>query len=138
MAGEIVSRFANQLGQELAAAEAQRTQRSSNPGSIGQLDPSSRNRSLIMGDVADNAEFFALLKQFINAWCDRRALRPLSRILGPYLAFNGLGDSWGEILNALKAVRMLCRNDISASELETVHALIRAAERALHKSLGHD
>jgi hypothetical protein len=41
-----------------------------------------------MSDLADNAEFFALLNELIDKWCDRRALRPLSRMLGPYLAFN--------------------------------------------------
>ena len=86
-----------------------------------------------MGDVADNAEFFALLKQLIEKWCDRRALKPLSRMLGPYLAFDGLTDGWGEILSALKSVHTLCRDDLSDAEIESSEfCLILAAERALH------
>ena len=85
-----------------------------------------------MGDVADNGEFFALLKQLIDKWCDRRALKPLSRMLGPYLAFDGLTDGWREILSALKDVHALCRSDLSDAESKAVNVLIRAAERALH------
>ena len=86
-----------------------------------------------MMDIGDNTEFFALLRSLIDAWCDHHALKPLSRVLGPYLAFDGLTDGWGEILNALKDVRAVCREDISEAELETVGALICAAERALHR-----
>jgi hypothetical protein len=86
-----------------------------------------------MMTIGDNAEFFALLRSLIDVWCDHHALKPLSRVLGPYLAFNGLTDGWGEILSALKDVRVLCREEISEAELETVGALIRAAERALHR-----
>ncbi len=83
--------------------------------------------------IGDNTEFFALLRSLIDAWCDHHALKPLSRVLGPYLAFDGLTDGWGEILNALKDVRALCREDISEAEVETMEALIRAAERAMYR-----
>ena len=61
--------------------------------------------------ISNNIEFFSVLRSLIDSWCDRRALKPLCRLLGPYLAFNGLTDSWGEILSALKAVRAQCRED---------------------------
>ncbi len=83
--------------------------------------------------IGDNTEFFALLRSLIDAWCDHHALKPLSRVLGPYLAFDGLTDGWGEILDALKDVRALCREDISEAEVETMEALIRAAERAMYR-----
>jgi hypothetical protein len=85
-----------------------------------------------MSDVAGNEDFFALLKQLIDKWCDRRALKPLSRMLGPYLAFDGLTDGWGEILSALKSIHALCRSDLYDAEAKAVDVLIRAAERALH------
>ena len=72
---------------------------------------------------SNNAEFFAALRSLIDACCDRRALKPLSQLLGPYLAFNGLTDSWGEILIALKAVRAHCSEDFSGTQLETIDAL---------------
>jgi hypothetical protein len=77
---------------------------------------------------SNNAGFFAALRGLIDAYCDRRALKPLSRLLDPYLAFNGLTDSWGEILIALKAVRAHRREDFSGTQLETIDALIHAAE----------
>ena len=83
--------------------------------------------------IGNNIEFFTVLRSLIDAWCDRHALKPLSRVLGPYLAFDGLTDGWGEILNALKDVRALCREDNSKAEVETMEALIRAAERALYR-----
>jgi hypothetical protein len=85
--------------------------------------------------ISNNTEFFAALRSLIDSWCDRRALKPLSWLLGPYLAFNGLTDSWGEIVSALKGVRAYCREDFSGTELETIDALIRAAEGAVHRGL---
>jgi hypothetical protein len=85
--------------------------------------------------ISNNIEFFAALKSLIDSWCDRRALKPLSRLLGPYLAFNGLTDSWGEILSALKAARAHCREELLGTELETIDALICAAEGAVHRGL---
>ena len=87
-----------------------------------------------METIANNAEFFAAFKGLIDSWCDRRALKPLARVLGPYLAFNGLTDGWGEILNGLKAVRALRDDDISEAEMDTVRELIHAAERAVSRS----
>jgi hypothetical protein len=84
---------------------------------------------------SNNAEFFAALRSLIDSCCERRALKPLSRLLGPYLAFNGLTDSWGDILIALKAVCAHCREDISETELETMEALIRAAEEVVRRGL---
>jgi hypothetical protein len=85
--------------------------------------------------ISNNIEFFSVLRSLIDSWCDRRALKPLFRLLGPYLAFNGLTDSWGEILSALKAVRAQCREDFLGTELETIDALICAAEVAVHRGL---
>jgi hypothetical protein len=88
--------------------------------------------------ISNNPQFFAALRSLIDSWCDRRALKPLSRLLRPYLAFNGLTDSWGEVLGALKAVRAHCREDLSGAELETIDALIRAAKGAVHRGLNRN
>jgi hypothetical protein len=85
-------------------------------------------------DIADNAEFFVVLRRVIDAWCDRRALRPLSLILGPYLAFDGLTDTWGKLLTALKTVSAHCQKDISEAELDRVRDLIRAAEPVVYRN----
>ncbi len=51
-----------------------------------------------------NEAFFAELRSLIDAWCDRRCLRPLATILPAYTSFNGMNDGWGELLNALKSL----------------------------------
>lgn len=88
-----------------------------------------------MKDIADNAEFFAILRGLIDAWCERRALRPLAMVLGPYLAFDGLTDTWGSLLTGLKTVSATYRKDISEAELESVRDLIRAAEPVVYRNL---
>ena len=86
------------------------------------------------GEAIDsNAVFFARLRSLIDSWCNRRALRPLASVLGPYLAFDGLTDSWGQILEALKTIRALCREDATEAEMDAVEKLIRAAEAALNR-----
>ena len=87
-----------------------------------------------MKDIADNAEFFAILRRLIDAWCERRALRPLAVVLGPYLAFDGMTDTWGNLLNALKLVSARYHMDISESELDSVKDLIRAAEPVVYRN----
>ncbi|HLY44218.1 MAG TPA: hypothetical protein VKQ73_01460 [Stellaceae bacterium] len=85
-----------------------------------------------MTGFTTNEEFFAALRALILAFCDRHALRPLSHILGPYLAFNGLTDSWGELHQGLRNLRAFCRDELSDAELEAIGALIAAADKALH------
>jgi hypothetical protein len=86
-----------------------------------------------MKPITSNEEFFAILKGLIHTWCDRRALKSLSWVLGPYLAFNGLTDGWGELLTAMKSIRSFCSNELSEVELETLGELIRTAERAVYR-----
>jgi hypothetical protein len=83
-----------------------------------------------MKPIVSNTEFFATLKSLIYSWCDRRALNPLARVLGPYVAFAGLTDSWGELLEALKTIVASCRCDISESEMDTLR---KPAERAVYR-----
>ena len=80
-----------------------------------------------------NHEFFAALRALIEKWCDRRCLKALYRILGAYLSFNGLTDSWGELRAALQDVRAFARTELTPDELREVDDLIRAADRVLHK-----
>jgi hypothetical protein len=41
----------------------------------------------------------------IDAWCDRRELRALARLLPAWLVNNGLTDDWRDALEALSAIR---------------------------------
>ena len=79
-----------------------------------------------------NVEFLQALGNLINGWCDKRSLRPLSRILGPYLSFNGLTDGWAELAAGLKAVRAQDYEAITAEDAVVINELIRATDKAIH------
>lgn len=81
-----------------------------------------------------NDDIFEALRSLIDAWCDRRSFRPLSRILGPYISFNGMTDGWTELATGLKAIRAVDRDQLTASELTTVDDLIRLIDKAIYGS----
>ncbi len=82
--------------------------------------------------LQNNAEFFATLKTLIDAWCDRRELSPLARLLPAYVAFNGLTDGWGDLLAALRHIQAFSRDKLTESERATLADLIHAATIALN------
>ncbi|HXQ49589.1 MAG TPA: hypothetical protein VN802_00715 [Stellaceae bacterium] len=79
-------------------------------------------------------QLFPALRQLIDAWCDRRALRALSRVLGAYLVFAGLTDSWGELRRALHEARVFARAELLPDELETIGAMIATIDQALARA----
>ena len=87
-----------------------------------------------MAKFSTNDEFFRALRTLIEKWCDRRCLKALHRILGAYLAFNGLTDGWGELCIALQDVRAFARAELKADELIEVDDLIRVAEQRLQRT----
>lgn len=85
-----------------------------------------------MKPIASNEEFWGAIDGLIDSWCERRALKPLSWVLRPYFAFNGLTDGWTDLLNGFKSIHLRCRDDVSEQELEILCELIRTAKRALN------
>jgi len=81
--------------------------------------------------ISSNEQFFDVLKALVEAWCERRCLPPLARVLGPYIWLNGLTDGWADLQDALKSVRASDRDVISEAELNSVSDLINAIDRAL-------
>jgi hypothetical protein len=79
-----------------------------------------------------NDEFLQALGSLIDGWCNKRALRPLSRVLGPYLSFNGLTDGWAELARGLKSVRAQDRDMLTAEEIATINDLIRVTDTAIY------
>lgn len=80
-----------------------------------------------------NADFLDRLKELVEVWCDRRALRPLARVLPAYTAFNGMTEGWGTLLAALKNVLTFCPEDITKTEASKLGDLIRSAKDAVHR-----
>jgi hypothetical protein len=71
------------------------------------------------------------IDQLIDNWCDRRALKPLRFILGRYPIYNGLTDEWATLLDALKDIKGLCRDDLAGDERKTLVELINTIEDML-------
>ena len=88
-----------------------------------------------MAEIASSDEFFRLLRSLIDAWCDRRCLKALNRILPAYLGFNGLTDGWGGLLSALRNVREFAKDELTEPEMETVSNLLTAASKAIYGSV---
>lgn len=75
--------------------------------------------------VERSRKLFRPLKVLIEAWCDRRAVKPLASILPPYVAFNGQEDSWRGILKALIDIQSSDTGEFPKGENDTVKELIR-------------
>jgi hypothetical protein len=86
-----------------------------------------------MVEPSTNLEYLEAVRSLVDGWCERRTLRPLSIILGPYLGFTGLTDGWTMLCDALKSIRALCRETISQADLEAINDLIRVSEKAIYR-----
>ncbi len=86
-----------------------------------------------MRDYASNDELLADLRGLIERWCDQRKLGPLYRILGGYLALNGLTDGWADLLEALKATRAIGFESLGQKDWDTLCDLIHATEGIVYR-----
>jgi hypothetical protein len=60
------------------------------------------------------------LDGLINAWCERRALRPLAFLLAAYPAVSAHQVQEFELLEALKNLKSLCRDHLTSEELRLI------------------
>lgn len=74
-----------------------------------------------------------LLRQLIDRWCERRALRPLRVILQCYPLASGLTDEWALLATGLKTIRVQFANDLVAEELDQVIELQQLAESVVYR-----
>jgi hypothetical protein len=63
---------------------------------------------------------FATVDSLIDAWCERRALKPLRYILQGYPLGSGLTDDWHQFKEALENVRAFCRDDLTREEAREI------------------
>ena len=80
-------------------------------------------------------DLYRTLDTLIDHWCERRALRPLQRLLREYPGVFAHTDQKFALLHALKDVRDLCRKDLTAEECVWVGQLCRLMEEALSGAL---
>ena len=72
------------------------------------------------------------LDTLIDHWCERRAIRPLQYLLRAYPGPLAHTDQKYELLDALKDVKGLCRDDLTLEERQ----LLNEAHNTLEDSLG--
>lgn len=80
---------------------------------------------------SDAPDVLTDVSTLIDAWCDRRELRALARLLPAWLANNGLTDGWADVLDALRAIRADQR--LPDDEAAVVERSIAAVERAVYR-----
>jgi hypothetical protein len=78
-----------------------------------------------------NDEFLSALRALIDRLCDERRFAPLAKVIPAYLAYNGLGDGWYEMLNALKAARGLGPDAFSDADWNVLNDLIHVVDLAV-------
>jgi hypothetical protein len=76
-----------------------------------------------------------ILIWLIDQWCERRSLRPLRFILRAYPAPLVHTDNFGDLLDALKDVKGLCREEPTNDELSHVISSINELEDYIEKRL---
>jgi hypothetical protein len=70
------------------------------------------------------------VSDLIDAWCQRRALRPLRYVL-PHWPHNGLTDGIAELKIALENVRAFGRGELLSDEERIVSRLIAELDHAV-------
>jgi len=75
-----------------------------------------------LDDISHSIEpdFGKTLDHLINAWCERRALRPLTLLLAAYPGVSAHPVREFELLEALKNLKKLCRDDVTSEELRLI------------------
>jgi hypothetical protein len=71
------------------------------------------------------------LDALIDRWCERRALRPLQLLFRAYPGPLVHTDQKYELLDAMKDVQGLCRNELPADELRMLFKAVQALEDSL-------
>ncbi len=71
------------------------------------------------------------LDSLIDGWCERRAIRPLQYLLRAYPGPLAHTDQHYELLDALKDVKGLCREDLTPEERRMVNEVHNTLEDSL-------
>jgi hypothetical protein len=71
------------------------------------------------------------LDTLIDGWCERRAIQPLRYLLRAYPGPLAHTDQQYELLNALKNVKGLCRDDLTTDERQKLNDVHNTLEDSL-------
>ena len=73
------------------------------------------------------------LRKLADAWCERRALKPLLHFLPGYFALNGLTDGYGGLEIALKDVLVFAGNEIMEEEKKETKRLMILVQQMIDR-----
>jgi len=76
-----------------------------------------------------------ILDTLIDGWCERRAIRPLQYLLRAYPGPLAHTDQKLELLDALKDVKGLCRENLTPEERQLLNEAHNTLEDALKPSV---
>jgi hypothetical protein len=71
------------------------------------------------------------LAHLIDAWCERRELRPLATLLPAYTSNTGLTDGWAAVLEALYDLRRA--KSLPPTEQAEVERLVPIVEKMVYR-----
>ena len=75
----------------------------------------------------------SIVAPLVDAWCERRLLRPLSYVLVSYPLVNPLTDGLAELRDALDKTRCFARSDLTELELDQLGEAIALLDQAIHR-----
>jgi len=81
--------------------------------------------------MPQNIEIAKTLDALIDSWCERRAIRPLQYLLRAYPGPLAHTDQQYELLDALKDVKGLCRDDLTPDERQRLNDVHNTLEDSL-------
>ena len=71
------------------------------------------------------------LERLIDAWCERRDIRPLALLLPAYTSNAGLTDDWARVMEALHDLRADGR--LPEAEQAEIERLVPLVERMVYR-----
>ena len=75
------------------------------------------------------------LDWLIDQWCERRVLHPLRFLLAAYPSVLAHTDQFGDLLEKLRDIKGLYRNELTPEELTLVISAINELEDSINKRL---
>ncbi len=85
------------------------------------------------GLKTENLTLNQKLDWLIDQWCERRALHPLHFLLAAYPSVLAHTDQLGDLLEKLRDVKGLCRDELTTEELTLVISAINELENLINK-----
>jgi hypothetical protein len=81
--------------------------------------------------TSPSGQFFQIVDSLIDGWCERRELGALRILLPAYPMAMGLNDDVHELRAALRHVRAMVKDGLTASEKDPLNQVIAIIDQTL-------